>query len=157
MDLAIAALEAIALTLGALFTEFKHVDILRHQRYQADAVSDELVVKGTGVLLDLDKIESHRGDFRNDDPPQCICYSQVGVQQLELDDVARELEDLNLRLPREPICAEALPRLGLRQLLLIAERLALSTVARGSVDLHYFVIIEFNLLLLSCLTQLFLR
>ena len=136
MHLAKSALESVALALGALVAELKIVDILRDDGNEADAVSDELVVKGARVLLDLNKIEGHSGDFRNDDPAQGIGHCQVSVQQLELDHVAGELKDLDLRLPWETLRTETLARLRLGQLLLIAERRRL-TIARGRVDLHH--------------------
>ena len=136
MDLTKSALESVPLALGALVTELKIVDILRDDRNEADAVSDELVVKGARVLLDLNKIEGHSGDFRNDDPAQGVGDCQVSVKQLELDHVPGELQNLDLRLPRETLRAEALARLRLGQLLLIAERRRL-TIARGRVDLHH--------------------
>ena len=136
MHLAKSALESVALALGALVTELKIVDILRDDRNEAYAVSDELVVKRARVLLDLNKIEGHSGDFRNDDPAQGICDCQVSVKQLELDHVAGELKDLDLRFPWETLGTETLARLRLGQLLLIAERRRL-TIARGRVDLHH--------------------
>ena len=86
--------------------------------------------------MDLNKIESQSGDFCNDDPAQGIGHCQVSVQQLELDHVAGELKDLDLRFPWETLRTETLARLRLGQLLLIAERRRL-TIARGRVDLHH--------------------
>jgi hypothetical protein len=96
---------------------------------------NKLIMKRAGVFFDLHKIESHGGYLRDDDPSEGICHSQVSVEQLKLDDVARELEDLDLWFPRETVRTEALPRLRLSQLLLIAERRL--TIARGRVDLHH--------------------
>ena len=79
MNLAKCALESEPLAPGALITELKVVDVLGHERDQADAVSDELIMEGARVLLHLNKIESHSGDFRNDDPSQSVCHRQVSV------------------------------------------------------------------------------
>jgi len=137
VNLAKCALESEPLAPGALITELKVVDVLGDERDQADAVSDELIMEGARVLLDLNKIESHSGDFRNDDPSQSVCHRQVSVQQLKLDHVARELQDLYFRFPCETVRAEALPRLRLCQLLLIAKRRLTLSIARGRVDLHH--------------------
>ena len=100
-------------------------------------MSNELIVQRTRVLLDLNKIEGHSGDFRNDDSSQCICYCEVSVEQLKLDHIARELKNLDLRLSWKTLSSEALARLGLSQLLLVSERLSLDAVARGRIDLHH--------------------
>jgi hypothetical protein len=73
------ALESEPLAFGALLTELKVVDILGYERDKADTVCDELIMKGSSILLDLNEIESHSWDFRNDDPSQCICDSQVSI------------------------------------------------------------------------------
>jgi hypothetical protein len=49
---------------------------------------NKLIVKRPSVFLDLNKIESHSGYFRDDDPSEGICHSQISVEQLKLDDVA---------------------------------------------------------------------
>jgi len=58
----------------ALLVHRELVHVVADDRHQTDSVGDELVVEHRSVLAHLDQVDSHDGDFTDDDPAEGISH-----------------------------------------------------------------------------------